>query len=139
MHEINYCDWVLRDAAINFDDFKELGILKGNMNYRKYERKGFATPSGKVELRSSIVGEMGFDPLPHAVEPPESPFSTPELYQSFPLIMTTGARTEAYFHSEGRQIQSLRKLIPDPFIEINPETARDLGIMEGDWVWVESP
>jgi anaerobic selenocysteine-containing dehydrogenase len=109
------------------------------MRYRKYEKEGFATPSGKVELRCSTLESLGYDPLPYYVEPPESPYSTPELFKDFPLIITTGARTQAFFHTEGRQLKSLRKLNPDPLVEIHPETARSLGITDGDWVWIESP
>jgi len=124
-----YCDWVLKDKGITFDEFKELGIIQGEMRYRKYEQEGFATPSGKVELYSSTL---------YFVEPPESPYSTPELFRDYPLIITTGARIQPYFHSEGRQIKSLRRLNPDPLVEIHPGTAKNLGIAEGDWVWIEN-
>ena len=134
-----YCDWVLKDTGITFEEFKKIGILKGEMRYRKYEKEGFATPSGKVELRSSKLETMGFDPLPNYVEPPESPYSTPELFGEYHLIITTGARTEGYFHSEGRQVDSLRELNPDPLLDINSDTARNLGITDGDWVWIETP
>jgi anaerobic selenocysteine-containing dehydrogenase len=93
------------------------------MRYKKYEQEGFATPSGKVELRCSTLESMGYDPLPCIVEPPESPYSTPGLFKEYPLIITTGSRTQGYFHSEGRQIKSLRKLNPDPIVEIHPEAA----------------
>ncbi|MFH1651759.1 MAG: molybdopterin-dependent oxidoreductase [Chloroflexota bacterium] len=134
-----YCDWVLKPAGLTFEDFKKIGILKGKMRYRKYEQDGFATPSGKVELSSSQVAALGYDPLPDYVEPPESPYSTPEVFKDFPLIMTTGARYEGYFHSEGRQIKSLRQRDPEPFVDIHPDTARKLGIGAGDMVWIESP
>jgi anaerobic selenocysteine-containing dehydrogenase len=80
---------------------------------------------------------MGYDPLPSYVEPPESPYATPELFKRYPLIITTGGRIEPFFCSEGRQIKSLRKLHPDPQVEMNPATAFALGIGEGDWVWIE--
>ena len=134
-----YCDWVLKDSGITFEEFKKIGTLKGEMRYRKYEKEGFATPSRKVELRCSTLEKRGYDPLPYFVEPPESPYSTPELFKEYPLIITTGGRTEGYFISEGRQIKSLRKLMPDPLLEINSNTARRLGIVDGDWVWIESP
>lgn len=134
----DYCDWLLKDTGITFDQFKEIGILKGQMRYRKYEEEGFATPSGKFELYCSAIESMGYDPLPYFVEPPESPTATPDIFKHFPLIITTGGRVQAFFHSEGRQIKSLRKLCPDPLVEINPATAKELGIMEGDWVWIES-
>jgi anaerobic selenocysteine-containing dehydrogenase len=103
------------------------------------EQEGFATPSGKVELYCSKLEAMGFDPLPYYVESPESPYSSPDLFRDYPLIMTTGARKEGYFHSEGRQIGSLRSLNPDPLLEIHPDTAKALNISEGDRVRVESP
>lgn len=134
-----YCDWMLKDSGFTFDELKERGIVQGEMRYRKYEQEGFATPSGKFELRCSTLESMGFDPLPDFVEPPESPYSTPELFKSYPLIITTGGRAMPFFHSEGRQIKSLRKLNPDPLLEINPATAKDLGIEEGDWVYIENP
>ncbi len=135
----DWCDWLLKDTGMPFDQFKDVGILKGEMRYRKYEQGGFATPSGKVELRSSVLESIGFDPLPSFVEPPESPYSTPEAFKDFPLVMTTGARTEPYFHSEGRQIPSLRRRMPEPLLEIHPEAARNLGVNDGDRVFVESP
>ena len=133
-----YCDWVLRDSDISFEEFKEAGIIKGEMRYRKYLDEGFATPSGKFEIHSSALESMGFDPLPYFVEPPESPYSTPDLFKEYPLIITTGARIQAFFHTEGRQVKSLRKLNPDPLIEIHPDTAKPLGIKDGDWVWIEN-
>lgn len=135
----DYCNWVLKDTGMTFDEFKEIGILKGEMRYRKYENEGFNTPSRKFELYSSVVESLGYDPLPFLVEPPESPYSTPELAREYPLILMTGSRVEGFFHSEGRQIESLRKLNPDPLVEINSTTAKDLGIEEGDWVWIETP
>ncbi len=32
----------------------------------------------------------------------------------------------------------LRQIDPDPTVEINPKTARSLGISNGEWVWVEN-
>ena len=108
------------------------------IKYKKYEERGFHTPSGKVELRSSILEKIGYDPLPPYVEPPQSPVSTPELFQEYPLIMITH-RNIIYMHSEFRQLPSFRKVEPDPFIEIHPETAAKRGIQDGTWMWIERP
>ena len=62
--------------------------------------------------------------------------SKPELAEEYPLILTTGARTTAFFHSENRQIPYLRELNPDPLLEINPKTAQEKGIADGQWVRV---
>ncbi len=100
--------------------------------------KGFATPSGKVELYSTILEKLGYDPLPDYTEPPETPVSQPELARKYPFILITGARFRPMHHSEHRQIRSLRKLYPYPTAEINPDTARQLGIGEGDWMIIET-
>ena len=43
------------------------------------------------------------------------------------------------FHSENRQLGiGTREQYPDPIMDINIETARELGIEEGDWVYVET-
>jgi len=103
------------------------------------EPRGFATPTGKVELYSTILEELGYDPLPSYEEPPETPVSRPDLAKEYPFILITGARFRPMHHSEHRQIRSLRKLYPYPTAEINPDTARRLGIGEGDWMIIETP
>lgn len=54
-------------------------------------------------------------------------------------MCTTGARYFASFHSEHRQIPSLRQLTPEPYLEIHPEAAEKLGIKTGDEVTIENP
>jgi len=100
--------------------------------------KGFATHTGKVELYSTILERLGYDPLPYYEEPPETPRSEPELLKDYPLILMTGARFRPMHHSEHRQIPSLRRLYPEPTVEIHPDRARRLGIGEGDWVIIET-
>jgi anaerobic selenocysteine-containing dehydrogenase len=134
-----YCDWLLKDTGMTFQEFQGVAVLKGDMKYKKYEQVGFRTPSGKFEIYCSALKDMGYDPLPYYIEPPESPYATPEVFKEYPLIITTGARIQPFFHTEGRQIKSLRRLNPDPKIEMNPDTAKGLDVKNGDWVWIESP
>ncbi|MBC7074909.1 MAG: molybdopterin-dependent oxidoreductase [Syntrophomonadaceae bacterium] len=134
-----HLDWALEGTGMTFDQFCEKGILVGKMRYYKYQEEGFSTPSGKLEIYSSVLESMGVSPLPVYREPPLSPIATPGIAREFPLILTTGAKIREFFHSEGRQIASLRRRHPDPRLEIHPETAASLGIEDGDWVWVETP
>jgi anaerobic selenocysteine-containing dehydrogenase len=106
--------------------------------YRNYENIGFATPSGKVEIYSSIMEELGYDPLPEYVEQVESIVSTPDLAREYPLTLINGGRFRPMFHSEHRQVASLRRMHPDPIIQIHPDLARELGIADGDGVWIET-
>jgi len=32
----------------------------------------------------------------------------------------------------------MREIHPQPMMDINPETAKALGVLEGDWVWLEN-
>jgi len=105
---------------------------------RSYELHGFNTPSGKVEIRSSILAQHGHDPLPTYREPAESPISTPDVAKRFPLVLTTGGRSKPYTHSQFRRIPKLRALMPEPQVQMSIEDAASRGIRAGDRVVVES-
>jgi len=107
--------------------------------YQKYEMKGFNTASRKVELYSERLGKLGYDPLPVYREPAESPVSCPDLAEEYPLILIAGSKLEVYTHSMMRNIPGLRKHHPENLLEINPQTAVQLGIKDGDLVRVSSP
>jgi len=98
---------------------------------RKYEQEGFGTPSGKVEIFSQTLADYGYNPLPACTPPPEDP--------SYPFTLITGSRTIAYTHSQFRNLPRLRKLVPQPLVEINPGPAENLGIADGEPVLLESP
>jgi anaerobic selenocysteine-containing dehydrogenase len=132
-------DYILEPTGLTWEQAKEMPYIKGETEYRKYERKGFSTPTKKVELYSTIFEEWGYDPLPRYREIPESPISKPEIAREYPYILTTGARCPVFFHSEHRMIPWLREIHPDPIVEIHPQTAEKHGIKEGDWVFIESP
>ena len=136
-HERNH--YRVKGMGITFDEFKEKGYLSVEPQYKKYEQKGFRTPTGKVELYSSIFEKHGYDPLPGYIEPPQSPLSSPELMTEYPLILITGARCMEYYHSQGHDIPSLRQRVPYPEIEVHPDTAKEKNMKDGDWVWVETP
>jgi len=132
-------NYQLDPLGIDFEELKKRGCIFPPIEYRKYEKIGaFLTPSGKVELKSSLIEGLGYDPLPYYQEPPESPISTPELLEEYPYILITGGRVPYFFHSEHRQIPSLRNRHPHPLVQMHPDTADRHGISEGDWVWIES-
>lgn len=132
-------DYQLSPLGLTFDDLLKKGCHYPPHRYRKFEDGGFRTPSGKVEIYSSVLKRMGYDPLPAYIEPPEGPVAAPELYKKFPFILITGSRKMEFFHSEHRQIASLRKYSPDPCVDMHPSTALGSGIKDGNWVIVSSP
>lgn len=134
---LNYC---LKGLGLTWDQLKEEGSIQYPIKFKAYEDGGFHTPSGKIELYSNTLKEFGYDPLPHHREPPESPISTPELTQEYPLILTTArVRGGVFFHSSNRWAAWARKIHPDPVADIHPQTAEERGITNGDWIWIETP
>jgi anaerobic selenocysteine-containing dehydrogenase len=132
-------DYRLEPLGLTFAQLRECHLVQHPREYRTYERGGFRTPSRKVELFSKGLERLGYDPLPTHREPPESPVSTPQVAREFPYVLVTGARRREFFHSEHRQVPSLRRLRPDPLVEMHPEVATRHGIADGEWAWVVSP
>lgn len=139
-------DYGLKKVGITFEELKQKGYLVIPQTDKKYEKgllqpggkTGFNTTSGKCELYSSRFEKYGYDPLPFYKEPFESPYSSPELAKEFPLILITGTRSIEYYGIFGMIVPQLRRIHPDPLVEINPRTAEQLGITEGDWVWIKT-
>lgn len=101
----------------------------------QFARGPLATPSGKIELYSTIFEQLGYDPLPHYHEPGEPDAE----WSRYPLLNISGVRAMPYHHSEFRHVEGFRKRHPDPIVEIHVDLARRRGIADGDWVWIETP
>ncbi len=133
-------DYQLEPLGLTFKEFMAQGGFEDPpKEFKKYERQGFGTPTGKAELYSTIFEQLGYDPLPCYEESHENPLTRPDLAQDYPLMLITGGRIQPYFHSEHRQIDSIRRKRPHPIVQIHPDTAAKLGIGSDDWVWIESP
>jgi anaerobic selenocysteine-containing dehydrogenase len=133
-------EYLLGPTNVSLGRLKENpgGVYYSERRFQKYLNNGFNTPSKKVELYSEMMEGFGYDPLPTFHEPAESPVSRSDLVEKYPLILITGARTIAYNHTQYRNLPSLRRLVPEPLIEINSGTAARFGIADGDTVKVES-
>ncbi|USG62501.1 molybdopterin-dependent oxidoreductase [Sneathiella marina] len=99
--------------------------------YQKYLQTGFATPSGKVELYSSILDDLGFDPLPYYRE-------GPALCEKYPYAVFTGVREDSFFQTGQRNIPVLRERSPSPKLFLHPADATAENVVEGDWVKLET-
>ncbi len=132
------CDYRFAPLDITFSEALGRGGLKPTVEYRKYENQGFGTPSGKVEIYSSIFAKFGLEPLPVFREPIESPAGSPEILKDYPLILIASGKFMPFYHSELRQIQSAIKAQPDPVTDIHPKTAQNLGISNNEWISIET-
>lgn len=137
---------ILKDMGMSFEELRENAPAYLDFEYRKYEKGllrsdggvGFQTQTGRIELWSTYFNQVGMEPVPNYEEPTPGPVADPDLYDEYPLILTTGARNWTLFHSEHRQVPRLRAYRPDPILQIHPEAAEKYGVAEGDWVWVEN-
>ncbi len=117
------------------------------MEYRKWQkgglrpdgRPGFDTPTGKFEIRSTILEEYGYEPLPKYAEPTEGPLGNPTLARQFPLVFNSGARPQTDFRSQFHGIDGLVNDNPEPIVEVNIEDAAERRIRNGDRVTVSTP
>lgn len=140
-------DEILKPSGFTWKELREHGSAYPKFDYYKYEKgmlradgePGFNTPTGMMELKSTLFEAFQLPAVAHFKEPAFSPVSTPELYEEYPLILMTGARSPVFFHTEHRQIASLRQFDKEPYVNINPEYAAKMGISQGDWCWVENP
>jgi anaerobic selenocysteine-containing dehydrogenase len=92
------------------------------------EVRGFPTPTRLIEIYSERLLEAGYAPVP-SLPADDTPAAAPR----FPLRLGS-AKTVAFCHSQHRNVPSLRRLMPDPILEMPPGDAAARGIAEGDWV-----
>jgi len=104
--------------------------LPGAPGAHRYRAKGFATATKRAEIWSEPLLEAGQSPLPD-YRPP-APTGA-----AFDLVLST-AKTVAFCHSQHRHAPSLRRLMPDPTVELAPAAAAARGIAAGDWLAVET-
>ena len=127
-------DYVLEPAGLTWGKFRD------NVKFlepKSQRATGYQTPSGKVEIYSQRLRELGYDPVPRfkkLIEPLSGSFEPTEDY---PLIMTN-YKSEVFMLSGFRNVKELREKSRPPTVFMNSQTARELGLGEGDWVWIET-
>ena len=128
--------YMLRDTPVDLDAL---------MTDRQHPRKVFdpppppaepvfATPTGKYELYSTVIGDRfdGIDPLPAYRD-----WNGPEAGE-YPFLLVTGARLSHALHSRLHDVPWLRSLRPAPMAELNDGDAAAMGIAAGDPVEIRT-
>jgi len=143
--------FALAGSGYTLEDVKAAGgwvkLPTPMMEYKKWQKgglrrdgkPGFDTPSGKFEIRSTVLEEYGYEPLPRYTEPTEGPLGSPGVAEKFPLVFNSGARPQTDFRSQHHGIKGLVKDSPEPIVEINVDDAGERGIKSGDLVEVSTP
>lgn len=132
-------DYRLEPLGLTFEELIEKGGIFGGAEPKRYEKYGFATPSGKVELASTTFAELGCEPVPVYRDPFAAYEADEELDEGYPLELITGSRFQPMYHTEQRQLESARRRVPDPLVTIHPDTAKALGLEPGQWVKISTP
>jgi anaerobic selenocysteine-containing dehydrogenase len=115
------------------------------MTYRKWEtgllrkdgKPGFETPSGKFEIRSSVLEQYGYCGIPRYEESVETAVSNPGLAERYPLTLGTGP-FKPDMKSCLRAIPAFMERYPHPFVQMNEKDAADRGIETGDQVSIRT-
>jgi len=124
---------------MTYEEYANTGYILGMKRGTRNTKRPVSLRNQQGGLSSSVLERLGQDPLPFYEEPPETPVSAPQIAEKYPFILTTGGRFMPMFHSEHRQIGiGMRERHPDPLVTIHPETAKKLGISDGEWVWIET-
>lgn len=135
----DFLAWRLAKTGVSYEELKEKGYVNcPPSQFRTYEDGGFHTPTGKVELYSTIFEKVGYPALPTYVETLENRRTRPDLAKRYPLSLSTGQRVYEFQHSRYIDIQQLHRVHPDPIVEISPQAAAERGIKDGDWCRVET-
>lgn len=129
---------LLRSALIDVDIelLQSQGWVRLDLpeDLRPYATGGYATASGRAELRADGLAAIGQDPLPSYVPAREGPGGDPDLFAKYPLVLLspknhTRFLNSSYSHHHGH-------LEKGPFVEIDPADAAARGIDEGDLVFI---
>jgi len=109
---------MLRDGPVLSPEFEEIAFSDGT----------FPTPSGRIEIRSDEArSRWGQDELPTWREPEERP----RRDGRFPLHMLT-PNTKNRIHSQFGNLETIRRMAPEPFVAMHPSDARARKLGEND-------
>jgi anaerobic selenocysteine-containing dehydrogenase len=126
--------YLLGDSGMCIEDLERIGYQQVHAEPRA--PRPFATPTGRVELYSSVMEQAGLDPLP-AYTSPAHELASQEMAKRFPFILITGDREKTYHHSRFRDQPWARRVSPYPWLAMHPCTARAMAIEDGAWVRLE--
>ncbi|RJP80895.1 MAG: molybdopterin oxidoreductase [Desulfobacteraceae bacterium] len=143
-------DYILSDSGFTMEDLQNAPkhVLRKEtvpMEYRKWEKgmlrqdgkPGFETPSGKFEIKSTILEQYGYSGIPRYEESDETAVSNPELFETYPLVLGTGP-FKPDMKSSLRAIPGFIKRYPYPAVQMNHKDAEDRDIKTGDVISIKT-
>jgi anaerobic selenocysteine-containing dehydrogenase len=125
--------------GVTLDELLERGWMRLDVPtpYLPYAEGAFPTPSGKCELESPRMAELGLDPLPDYIPPYESVERDPELVKRYPLTLISSP-AHTFLNSTFANVTSLRRQAREPEVLLHPADAERRGIAVGAMVTVRN-
>lgn len=124
--------WQLEGTGFGIDDFAAKGFVaygKDQIFWDRHDGIKFKTPSGKIEFKSSLLENAGFESFP-AYEP------VPKLPENqFRLVV---GRIALHTHVSTQNNPYLNEICPENVLWINSQRAAVLGIKDGDMLEISS-
>ena len=122
----------LQDIGVKIEDFDAEGYVVLTDKTLLWDRNDlkFKTPSGKIELESSLMEKASFPSFPPYTPVPRASNG------DFKLMV---GRTAAHTHVSTQNNLYLSELVPENLLWINDKAAARLGIKDGEYVEVASP
>lgn len=125
-------NYQLEGTGISLQQLREKGVLSlasKPIMWDRDEGLKFKTPSGKIELVSSVLSEAGLESLVEFTPPPE------QEEDQFLLLF---GRSAVHNHGHTMNNPLLHELLPSNSLWMHPERAEKLGISDGDTVQVSN-
>jgi anaerobic selenocysteine-containing dehydrogenase len=118
-------------AAVDLEQLRTDGWVKAAYpeDGRPFAHGGFATSSGKVELRSDLLAALGQPALPTYTPAAESPGSA--LAQRFPLMLLTPKQHTRFLNSSYSHLPKHGPLEGGPYVEMVAADAAHYGLIDG--------
>ena len=120
---------------LSIEKLKQGPILAPGLEEIPFSDHRFNTPSGKIELFSQQAKDLwGVNPLPSFDETIEG-FTNSAQNLEYPLSLMS-PNTKNRIHSQFGNLQVIKMVTDEPFVEINPNDAQKRCVSDGDRVRV---
>ena len=118
----------MKSAGLSLAQLKKEGVILGD-RIPLYEEEGweleFETPTGKIELYSTHLAELGYDPIPKYTKHEEPPAGYYRLLFG---------RAPMHSFSRTQSNRTLMNVMDENEVWINADVAKRWGLKSGDYV-----
>ena len=127
-------EWQLEKMGTSLEEMEKIGVKhyprkSGPLYLEEGKKYEFATESGKIELYSKELKNLGFDALPNYTKHPEPP-------QGFYRL--NYGRAPMHTFSRTANNPNLNALKSENNLWVNPKVARIIGLKTGQSVWLRN-